>query len=145
MASAFIGKPPATQDDYWIIKGMLRMVFGPGVPLDPNKGFPLLLQRPANNHYQSRGTRLLIGFSFAIVLIILVTGTRLWLRFSRRELRWGPDDFVIVPGVVSLKSEGENTSAVDPRTDRSLSMVLLPHGHGNICRTWKALLRYNVS
>lgn len=36
-----------------------------------------------------------------IVLIVLITGGRLALRWKRRDLRWGPDDWAIIPAAVS--------------------------------------------
>ncbi len=35
-----------------------------------------------------------------MVLVILITGTRLYLRFSRRDLRVGIDDYVIIPAAL---------------------------------------------
>ena len=102
MASAFVGQPANTEKDFLITKGLFRAYNIPDGALDPVKGFPLPFTRPANNHYQSRGPGLAIGVSFAILLVVLITGIRLMLRLSRRELRWGPDDWVIIPAVVSL-------------------------------------------
>lgn len=100
MPSALIGQPPSDQEDYWIIKGMMHLDGIPDGALNPSYGFPLTLKPPPNYQYETRGPRLLIGLSFAIVLAVLITGTRLGLRLFRRNLRWGLDDWVIIPAMV---------------------------------------------
>lgn len=100
MPSALIGQPPSNQEDYWIIKGMMRALGVPDGALDPSNGFPITLKPPPNYQYETRGPRLLVGLSFAVFLVILITGTRLGLRLFRRELRWGLDDCVIISAMV---------------------------------------------
>lgn len=92
---------PKTGEDFGIVKEFVPLVILEGV-LDPAKGFPLPFRRSVNDHYQSRGPRLVIGVSFAIILVMLVTGTRLELQLSPRELRWGPYEWLIIPPVGSL-------------------------------------------
>lgn len=98
--SAIIGQPPNNQDDYWIIKGIGRIFQIPDGVIDPNQGFPTQLHRPPNYKFETRGPGIAAGASVAIVLITLITGTRLSLRAFRKELRWGLDDWMIIPAAV---------------------------------------------
>lgn len=100
-ASAPFGKPPATDDDLLLIKGLIRLFQIPPGKLDPTKGFPIGGHPPPNYKFESRGLGLIVSAVVVIVLIILITGGRLALRWRRRDLRWGPDDWVIIPAAVS--------------------------------------------
>ncbi|KAL8790584.1 MAG: hypothetical protein Q9195_006264 [Heterodermia aff. obscurata] len=51
--SALVGQPPKSQDDYNIIKGLLRVMGVPDAVANPSKGLPLPLMRPPNDHYPS--------------------------------------------------------------------------------------------
>lgn len=46
----------------------------------------------------------------AIVLIFLITVTRLSLRYFRSDLNWGWDDWLIVPAAVCIQDMGGETS-----------------------------------
>ena len=109
MPSALIGQPPETPEDYWIIKGFLRLSGIPDGVVDPSHGLPLPLKRPENYRYETKGPRLLIGTCFAMALIVLITGTRLGLRAFRRDLKWTLDDWIIIPAAVGIfpKLNGE--------------------------------------
>lgn len=98
--SAFYGTPPATEDDLWIIIGIYRLVGLTG-KVDPTKGLPLLVPKPPNYVFESWGDRAIRTSAAVIVLMVLITGSRLVLRATRRDLRWGPDDWVIIPAAVS--------------------------------------------
>ena len=98
--SAPFGTPPATDDDLWLIQGLIRLFEIPPGKIDPAKGFPLG-QRPPNYKFEDRGSGLIVSAAFVIALIFLITGGRLALRWRRRDLRWGPDDWVIIPAAVS--------------------------------------------
>lgn len=98
--SALIGHPPNNQDDWFIIRGTARLFGIPDEMLDPAKGFPSPVQRPPNFHYASRGPSIAASSAVTMFLIILITGTRLGLRFFRRDLRIGYDDYLIVPAAL---------------------------------------------
>lgn len=98
--SAFYGTPPVTEDDLYIIKGIYRLVGLTG-RVDPKKGIPLKVKKPPNYVFESWGQRAIKTSAAIIVLMVLITGSRLVLRATRRDLRWGMDDWVIIPAAVS--------------------------------------------
>lgn len=97
--SALIGQPPANQNDYWIVLGIMRKI---GLEnLDPAKGILLPPPRPINDHYRSRGPGIIAANSVCIFLIIFFTGSRLFIRGLYRSLQWGWDDWIISVAMVS--------------------------------------------
>lgn len=97
--SALWGEPPNSERDYQIIRGLF---FFYKIPLstDPGLGFPTHLHAPPDYHFETRGPGVIAGLVVAIVLSFLITGTRLLLRSCRKDLRWGLDDWVIIPAAV---------------------------------------------
>jgi hypothetical protein len=98
--SALFGHPPNNQDDWYIIRGLARFSHIPDKVLDPKKGFPIHTHRPPNFHYASRGPGIIASAAVTMVLVIAITGTRLGLRFFRRDLKWGLDDYFIIPAAL---------------------------------------------
>lgn len=98
--SAPFGAPPATDDDLWIIKGLIRLFQIPPGKLDPTKGFRMGVHPPPNYKFEDQGSGLIVSAAIVIVLIILITGGRLALRWRRSDLRWGPDDWAIIPAAM---------------------------------------------
>lgn len=98
--SALFGQPPNNQDDWFIIRGFATWVGIPDEMLDPSKGFPSPVQRPPNSHYASRGPGIIASAAVTIFLVVLITGTRLGLRFLRRDLTVGYDDYFIIPAAL---------------------------------------------
>ena len=96
--SAFVGHPPSNQDDYWIIKGFLRLTGLPDKMIHPDKGLPI--HKPPHASDNERGTGLLVAMCVAMALIIIITGTRLSLRYFRSDLKWGLDDWMLIPALV---------------------------------------------
>lgn len=99
--SALYGTPPVTEDDLWIIKGVYRFLGLTG-KVDPKKGIPLRAKKPPNYVFESWGDRAVRTAAALIVLMVLITGSRLVLRATRGDLRWGLDDWVIIPAAVSF-------------------------------------------
>lgn len=99
--SALFGQPPNNQDDWFIIRGFARSLGIPDEVLNPSHGFPSPLQRPPNSPYVSRGPSMIASMAVAMALVILITGARLGLRYFRRDLKVGYDDFVIVPAALA--------------------------------------------
>jgi len=102
--SALVGQPPNTSDDYKVIVSIGRLMeFPPGM-LDPSKGLPIPLKRPASDHYPSNypnhAPAITAAMAIAISLICIITGLRVGLRILRKDLRWGWDDIVIIPAAV---------------------------------------------
>jgi hypothetical protein len=109
--SALMGHPPNNQDDYWIVRGFARAVHLPDNKFDPKKGFPMLLKPPPGYHHETRAPGIIASLSVAMAVVTAITGTRLCLRFFRRDLRWGWDDWMIIPGWVrGLEANGVLTS-----------------------------------
>lgn len=98
--SALYGTPPATENDLWIVKGVYRFLGLTG-KIDPKKGLPLRAKKPPNYVFESWGDYAIRTSIALIVLMVLITGSRLVLRATRRDLRWGLDDWVIIPAAVS--------------------------------------------
>ncbi len=99
--SALVGHPPNNQDDYWIIKGFLRQAGLPDETIHPDKGLPI--HKPPHTSNDDRGTGLLTAMCVVIVLVFLITATRLSLRYFRNDLKWGWDDWVIIPAAVCIR------------------------------------------
>ena len=92
--SAFWGDLPANQYDRNILAGVN------GIPADSKIVLPPKLDLPPGSP-TSQATQTIIGTSFAIALVIFITGGRLAARIFLRGQKFGPDDIVIIPGAVS--------------------------------------------
>ena len=98
-ASALIGSPPATDNDYWIVKGMLRAIHMDG-KVDADQGYDFFPKRPENYQSEEKRTNIIVGMSVCIFIMSSVTVARLAIRLLRTGLRWGADDWSIIPGAV---------------------------------------------
>jgi hypothetical protein len=99
-SSALVGSPPATQDDYWIVRSLLLVA---GIPNpDPSKGakIPPARPPPERYHFETNGPRIIAGSAVSLVVMALFTGTRLLLRSQKAGLKFGLDDWFIIPGAV---------------------------------------------
>lgn len=98
--SAFFGQPPSTSDDYFIVRALLRSA---GLDnIDPNIGSKIPPARPPPDQYQfeTRGPGIIAGLSVCIVVMSVVTGSRLVFRWCGASVRFGWDDWLIIPGAV---------------------------------------------
>lgn len=93
MTSALIGQPPNNQEDYWIVLGIIRKL---GLHLDPAKGVLIPPARPPSARFETRGPRIIAADVLVIVLVILITGSRVLIRALYRRLKWGWDDWFII-------------------------------------------------
>ncbi|KAK7923213.1 hypothetical protein PG985_007284 [Apiospora marii] len=93
--SAFVGQPPNTERDYYIVKGFLR-----GARLDdadPAMGYVLAAQPPHPGYeYTSKQPGIIAGLIIIIVAITVATVSRLALRVSMTQLRFGADDWASI-------------------------------------------------
>lgn len=96
-SSAFLGKPPNTSEDYLIVKALLRDV---GLKVDPNVGYILVGPRPAGVPYENKQAGIIAGMVLMMLIIIIPTGMRLALRLSRRQMKFGADDWAIILAAV---------------------------------------------
>ena len=84
-----MGLPPVTYSDKLVYKAIYR--------LEPPI-FTIIPARPGAPH-DSRSTGIVVGSSFAILLVLVITGTRLWVRKYRLRTL-GVDDVLIIPAGV---------------------------------------------
>lgn len=61
-------------------------------------GIPLLAAPPGAPHGQTRGLQMTAAYSVLISLLVIITSARLALRFFKKDLRWGLDDYAIIFG-----------------------------------------------
>ncbi|KAL9615472.1 MAG: hypothetical protein Q9167_000150 [Letrouitia subvulpina] len=111
--SALIGEPPLTDDDTTIVRGLQMWALsvmklegklhGPTPLLHPEKGFktPPFRPPPEEYHFETRRPRFLAGACVAIIIMVLITGTRLAIRARSPKLHFGKDDWLIIYGVTT--------------------------------------------
>lgn len=99
--SALVGQPPATQEDRDVLIGFARVAGIPDNLINPDKGLMLPIKHEGDP-LASRSDSIIISLSFAIALVLLITGARLGLRFFRRDLRVGLDDLFIVVAAIGV-------------------------------------------
>ena len=92
-ASALLGTPPANENDFNIIEGILDLF---GIPGDPSKGVVIASGSLPNRNHANKGPGVLAGVTIAILIIIVVTGGRLFARYSCLSSRLGWDDALII-------------------------------------------------
>ncbi|KAK2043399.1 hypothetical protein LZ31DRAFT_468371 [Colletotrichum somersetense] len=97
--SAFVGQPPATQDDYYIVKGLFRTA---GVAeADPMMGYFLAAKPPPGYVYETRQPAILTGLIFVILAIVVPTTSRIGLRMGKcSSMKFGWDDYAISVGAL---------------------------------------------
>lgn len=110
MASALIGTPPHTQEDYYIVLGIFRRF---GFKGDPAQGAKFPPARPVDDHYHSRGPGYIGEFSVLIFLTVFIVGSRLLIRALSRAVKWGWDDWLIIPAAVSPVRRARAEKATD--------------------------------
>ncbi|KAL8863039.1 MAG: hypothetical protein Q9178_000412 [Gyalolechia marmorata] len=95
--SALYGRPPVTDNDYWIVKALL---FAMGlVDADPVNGLPFEQFPPLSD--ESRSGSIIAGVTISIFLIVSVTATRLVARKTIRTSSLGWDDALITAATVA--------------------------------------------
>ncbi|KAK6843130.1 hypothetical protein PG987_003990 [Apiospora arundinis] len=93
--SAFVGQPPNTERDFYIVKGFLRAARLNNV--DPAEGYIRAAQPPYTGYvYTSKQPGIIAGLIIIIVAITVATGSRLALRVSMTQLRFGADDWACI-------------------------------------------------
>ena len=97
--SAFVGQPPNNQRDYYIVKGLLRMV---GMKdANPAMGYFLAARAPPDYVHESRVAGVQAGLAIVMLSIVLPTTVRLVLRARKEPMRSGCDDWAILIAAVS--------------------------------------------
>ena len=100
--SAFIGTPPATEADKWIVRSFQLAAGVPAVNVNTSQGaiFPPLRPPPDQYVFETRGPEMITGASVAVGVMLFFTISRILLRTFMTGLKWGADDYLIIPGVV---------------------------------------------
>ena len=70
----------------------------------PDVGIPALKAKPGMIHGQTNGPETIATNTIFIVLLTLITSARLTLRYFRKDLKWGPDDYAILLGLGGVVS-----------------------------------------
>ena len=100
--SAFVGQHPVSINDKLVHRGIL-LVLGPS--------FLKKVTELPHTSQQNKASSLIIGSSFAIILIILITCSRLWVRkFRLRSFK--ADDWVIIPAAIGCVTFLSSTIAI---------------------------------
>lgn len=100
-SSAILGTSPNTQQDYYIVRGLLRE-YGLASAVDPAEGFPLFPQAPPGYTHESKRPQIIVALVFIILVILLPTIARLVTRARNLQMIWGSDDWAIILAAVSL-------------------------------------------
>lgn len=98
--SALVGKPPNTQRDYYIVRGMDRS-YGLN-NADPNDGFTLLAAEPSGYVHETKSAQVIVGLVIIMLMILIPTVSRLVLRASSPAMQFGSDDWAIISAAVSF-------------------------------------------
>ena len=99
--SALFGHPAANVNDWYIVRAFARQAGIPNGMLNPANGFPF--HAPAQpTPYHLRGPSIIASASVTISLVLAITTLRLSLRIFRRDLRFGYDDFAIIPAALGV-------------------------------------------
>ncbi|CAN8100678.1 unnamed protein product [Discula destructiva] len=92
LPSAFIGATPNTQRDWYIVRGLLRLVDMDDT--DPALGYVLAAKDTAST--ESKRPAVIAGLIICLTVVSSVTIARLGLRASMTSMRVGPDDWATV-------------------------------------------------
>ncbi|QDS76790.1 hypothetical protein FKW77_002255 [Venturia effusa] len=92
LSSAFIGQPPNTQRDWYIVRGLLRAVRMEDT--DPALGY--VLAAKSTSSAESKRSSIIAGLVVSLLVISSVTLIRLWLRLSVSTMRSGLDDWATI-------------------------------------------------
>ena len=104
--SALLGQKPASHFDALVVEGFWRFAYSVDHKIGPQELKPhppmIPIKRPANAKNESRAYETYGASGALLALTILITGTRLILRLTRKELRWGPDDWAVIVGAAFI-------------------------------------------
>ena len=100
--SALLGHPPNTQEDKDIIQGFFYLATGMPLTQAMEKSAIIPVIAPPNASHDSRSGEVIAAIAVVMALVITITGTRLSLRLFRKDLKWGPDDWAIIIGLIGV-------------------------------------------
>ncbi|KAM0545818.1 hypothetical protein ACHAPJ_011145 [Fusarium lateritium] len=93
-SSALVGEPPATQDDFYIIQGMLRQYGLNNV--NASLGYQFSIKRPENPPNETKVPEILAGMIIVILAIVVPTIARVVIRLKGTGSKFGADDWAII-------------------------------------------------
>ncbi|KAI9794752.1 MAG: hypothetical protein M1835_006383 [Candelina submexicana] len=99
--SAYIGQPPQTDEDYWVVRNFLHLQGKTNA--DPTKGVKIPPAKPPPNvyHFESRAPGIITGSAMTIVIMVFITVSRLIVRWRRKSgQKFGADDWMIIPALI---------------------------------------------
>ena len=86
--SALLGHPANTPEDVDIIRGFFMVATGMPAKqaLSPSATIPVMA--PPNAPHDNRQHGIIVSMAIVMVLLTVITGTRLCLRLFRKDLKW---------------------------------------------------------
>ncbi|KAH7392175.1 hypothetical protein DE146DRAFT_132968 [Phaeosphaeria sp. MPI-PUGE-AT-0046c] len=98
MESAYFNTPPANELDEQIAAGLLLLTgLTPDIK-DPKNGVKIPPFRPTENyHFETKGPAVIIALSVCMVVLTIITFLRLGIRLFVHGIRFGADDWLIIP------------------------------------------------
>lgn len=129
LTSAYVGEPPNTQRDWYIVRGFLRTI-GMG-DVDPAKGYIVAATAAdTGQDYTSKRPAVIAGLIIILVAITTVTGSRIALRASMSQMRFGADDWATIAAAVCFFTSSHYPKiqagwflVCDPDTDFFLARI----------------------
>lgn len=101
--SALLGNTPATSDDKVIAVAIKALA---GSEFFPNKAHPYGQPRPSSDPPDPTNGSNIVGLAaFFIAITFVITAGRLIIRWRRKRVNLGLDDFFVVPAAVSRSAE----------------------------------------
>ena len=67
---------------------------------DASKGYLFVPKKPEGYEYNDKQAGIIVGLVAAIAIMLFTTVMRLGLRQFKTGVRWGADDWILIPGVV---------------------------------------------
>ncbi|KAG9189050.1 hypothetical protein G6011_05918 [Alternaria panax] len=98
MVSAYFNTPPANELDEQIAAGLLLLTgLTPNIK-DPKDGVTIPPFRPTENyHFETKGPVVIAALSVCMVALTVITFLRLGIRLFVHGVRFGADDWLIIP------------------------------------------------
>src|SRR6478609_3703458 len=138
--SAFVGEPPATEDDFYIVRGILR-TYGLN-NLNASAGLVFSIQRPENPPEESKKPAILAGMILVILAIVVPTVARVIIRLKGARTQFGADDLAIIAAAVSKSVHLNQILLTFLVFGRQLSMHCYSDARRN--RRWSTYIRKHL-
>lgn len=98
MVSACFNTPPANELDERIAAGLLLLTGLTPDRKDPKYGVTIPPFHPMENyHFETKGPAVIVALSVCMVVLTLITFLRLGIRTFVHGVRFGADDWLIIP------------------------------------------------